>query len=126
MRLPFRRKYRNWDEVISEVLTLEKHKDLQVEFSQVSSLPPEFEARLGDEDGQIADYGLALEDGTGIHVKVYDDYYKIHWDRKDPNDDPLGHLIYDAPHWIVIGAIGIDLLIFKGKYTKKILNFLSN
>lgn len=125
LRNPFRKKY-SWEQIISEVLTLPKHKDLKVNFSDVQELPPEFAERPSDNDGQIADYGIALEDGTGIHVKKYDEHYKIHWDESDPIKDPLGHLLYDAPQWIVIGAVGADLLLFKGKYTKKVLNFVAN
>ena len=120
-----RKKY-TWEQIISAVLTLPKHKDIVVKFSEVPELPPEFKPRPGDNDGQITDYGLALEDGTGIHIKVYKDYYKIHWDEKDPIKDPFGHLAYDAPHWIPIIAVGTDLLLFKGKYTKKVLNFVTS
>lgn len=125
MRWPLRRKY-SWDEVITIILTQPKHKDILVNDWEVPDLPPEFEERLGDEDGQVADYGLALDDGTGIHVKKYNGYYKIHWDKKDPNDDPLGHLVYDAPHWLAIGALAADWIFLKGKYTKKLLNFISS
>ncbi len=123
--LSLRKKY-TWEQVISAVLTLTKHTDIEVKFSEVPELPAEFKPRSGDNDGQITDYGLALEDGTGIHVKVYEDYYKIHWDEKDPTKDPLGHIVYDAPHWIPIIAVGTDLLLFKGKYTKKVLNFVTS
>ena len=125
MRWPLRRRY-SWDEVITIVLTQPKHKDVIVNDWEVPELPPEFGERLGDEDGQIADYGLTSEDGRGIHIKKYNGYYKIHWDKKDPNDDPLGHLVYDAPHWIVIGAAVVDWVFLKGKYTKKLLNFLTS
>ena len=126
MRFPLLRKKYTWEQVISAVLTLPKHTDIEVKFSEVPELPTEFKLRSGDNDGQITDYGLALEDGTGIHIKVYEDYYKIHWDEKDPTEDPLGHLVYDAPHWIPIIAVGADLLLFKGKYTKKVLNFVAS
>lgn len=125
MKVSFTRK-KTWNEVILDVLNLKKHEDLTIDFSDVQDLPPEFSPRLADNDGQIADYGFALSDGRGIHVKVYDGYYKIHWDQKDPTEDPLGHLIYDSPKWLVIGALGLDWLVFKGKYTKKLLNFLNS
>jgi len=120
---------KSWEEVIEKVLTQPKHKDLLVKKSKLPDLPPEFQFRYGDGDGQIANYGLALEDGTGIHVKEYDDFYKIHWDQKDPNVDPLGHLIHDSPQWIVIGAVGAlvaDELFLKGKYRKKAVKTISD
>jgi len=120
---------KTWNGVISEVLVLSKHQDLTIIKSKLPVLPQEFHTRLADEDGQNADFGLALEDGTGIHVKEYDDYYKIHWDQKDPNVDPLGHLIYDSPGWIVAGAVGalaVDELFLKGKYRKKAVKTVSN
>jgi len=128
MKWPLIRK-KTWDAVILEVLNLQKHEDLKISKSKLPDLPLEFHTRLADEDGQIADYGLALEDGTGIHVKEYDDYYKIHWDQKDPNIDPLGHLIYDSPGWIVAGAVGalaVDELFLKGKYRKKAVKTVSD
>jgi len=117
---------KSWEGVISTVLTFPKHKDLVVKKSELPDLPAEFQTRLGDNDGQIADYGLPLPDGRGIHVKVYHDYYKIHWDQKDPTIDPLGHIITDSPKWIPIGALIADEILFKGKYRKKLSKTISN
>lgn len=124
MHLPFAKHY-SWEQIINEVLTYPKHTDITIEKWRVSPLPNDFKPRPADDDGQIADYGLALEDETGIHVKEYDDYYKIHWDKKDPNVNPIGHLVYDSPKWLVVGAVAFDWIVLNGKYSKKILNFLS-
>lgn len=35
------------------------------------SIPDYFETRLADGDGQIEDYGYALEDDRGIHLIYY-------------------------------------------------------
>ena len=123
MHLLFMRRY-TWEQVINEVLTQPKHSDITVEKWRLPSLPNDFKPRMADDDGQIADYGLALEDETGIHVKEYDDYYKIHWDTKDPSVNPLGHLVYDSPKWLVAGAVALDLVVFKGKYSKMLFNLL--
>jgi hypothetical protein len=96
------RGYYTWNQVIQSVLSLPKHTDVMVEAWMVPKIPNDFTKRMADNDKQLADYGLALKDGTGIHVKVYDGYYKVHWDEIDPKVDPIGHLIKDAPHWLVI------------------------
>lgn len=82
-------------------------------------IPTYFEERAADGDGQDVDYGVALDDGKGIHLKVYGvDFYRIHWDAKDPNKDPFGHLLYDAPKYLVagliaLGAIGLGYSAYK-------------
>ncbi|MCE2614995.1 MAG: hypothetical protein LVO36_03735 [Nitrosopumilus sp. (ex Thoosa mismalolli)] len=95
----------NWDQIVQHVLTLPKHTDVIIETWMGPNIPSNFTPRMADNDNQLADYGLALDDDSGIHIKVYDGYYKIHWDEKDPKVDPIGHLVKDAPHWIVIGLI---------------------
>lgn len=100
-----RRGYYTWNQVIQYVLSLPKHTDVIVETWTVPDIPNDFTERMADNDDQLADYGLALEDDTGIHIKVYDGHYKVHWDEKDPKVDPIGHLVKDAPHWLVIGLV---------------------
>lgn len=99
-----------WLVMIQTVKLLKPHVDMRIEFWEVGSIPNIFERRMGDGDGQLEDYGYRLTDGSGIHLKVYPDHYKMHWDKRDPNTDPIGHLIEDAPHWIVIVVIGVFLI----------------
>jgi hypothetical protein len=36
-----------------------------------------------------------------LHIREYDEYYTTHMDKIDPREDPLGHLIIDAPEYLV-------------------------
>ncbi len=36
-----------------------------------------------------------------LHIREYDSYYAVHSDKVDPQSDPLGHLIFDAPEYLV-------------------------
>ena len=36
-----------------------------------------------------------------LHIREYDSYYSVHSDKIDPLNDPLGHLIIDAPEYLV-------------------------
>lgn len=88
---------------------------MRIEFSEVGPIPDIFKRHVGDPEGQIADYRHPLKDGAGIHLKKYSDHYRMHWDRKDPTIDPIGHLVEDAPHWLAtagVASIGA-LLIYK-------------
>lgn len=116
--------YCNWQEVIELVSTFEKHVDLQILQSMLPPIPDYFSTRLGAPDGQIEDYGVALDDGRCIHLKVYEKgFYRIHWDKKDPNKDPLGHLMHDAPIYfaaLVLGAAaGIGYGVYRTRRKRK-------
>lgn len=41
----------------------------------------------------------------------YDGFYVAHRDIKNPEDDPLGHLWQDAPHWILVIGILLSALV---------------
>jgi len=34
-------------------------------------------------------------------VKEYESEYHIHWDKRDPNQDPIGHIVADPFYWWV-------------------------
>jgi hypothetical protein len=76
------------------------HKEFRVPASYLP--PPEtagFRPSIGEKPGKH--YRLPLDDGTGIHVRLYEGWYYIHWDRCDPiSRGVLCHLLNDAPHWI--------------------------
>ena len=48
-----------------------------------------------------------------LHIRDYGDYYTVHIDNIDPREDPLGHLIIDAPEFLVgiISAVSTGKLI---------------
>ena len=56
-----------------------------------------------------------------LHIREYNDYYSLHMDRADPRQDPIGHLIKDAPEEIVylILAFSFGSKIGRWYYNKK-------
>jgi len=41
----------------------------------------------------------------GTHFHEYENLWLFHRDKVDPRFDPLGHLINDAPHILVLGSL---------------------
>jgi hypothetical protein len=39
-----------------------------------------------------------------LHIREYDDHYAVHFDKVNPKINPLGHLLIDAPQYL-IGAL---------------------
>lgn len=93
--------YYTIQELIDQVRCLPVHQDKQFPKSTVNKKDIlHHKSILADRDGQLADYRICLSDGSGLHIKEYENYYKIHWDHYDMATNPLMHLIYDAPHHI--------------------------
>jgi len=76
-----------------------------------------FVSSIGEAAGQKADFRLPLDDGREIHVREYDEHYTVHWDQVSAIRNPIGHLVADAPHWILVVFLGavMALLIFGGR-----------
>ncbi|NOJ26764.1 MAG: hypothetical protein DA330_01970 [Nitrososphaera sp.] len=36
-----------------------------------------------------------------LHIREYDSHYTVHNDKVDPRQDPIGHLLADAPEYVV-------------------------
>ena len=36
-----------------------------------------------------------------LHIREYDDHYTVHTDKIDPRKDMLGHLLIDAPEYLI-------------------------
>ena len=57
-----------------------------------------------------------------LHIRDYGTYYSVHSDKINPSDDPLGHLIVDAPEYLV----GIFSGIFTYSMVKRKIKMNSN
>jgi hypothetical protein len=60
---------------------------------------------LGSRRGAIQQYRY-----KNLHVREYQDHYSVHSDRIDPRLDPLGHLLVDAPEYLIPLAIALSYL----------------
>ena len=54
------------------------------------------ETSLGQKNGANKQYRYG-----NLHIREYDDKFLVHTDKVDPREDPIGHLIYDAPEFLV-------------------------
>ena len=54
------------------------------------------ETKLGQKNGAIRQFRYG-----NLHIREYEDRYLVHVDEVDPRIDPLGHLIHDAPEFLV-------------------------
>lgn len=54
------------------------------------------ETILGNERGAKKQYRYGK-----LHILEYDEKYLVHMDKIDPREDPIGHLIQDAPEYLV-------------------------
>ena len=70
------------------------------------------ETFLGQKNGAKKQYRYG-----NLHIREYDDKFLVHIDKIDPRKDPLGHLIVDAPEFLV----GIACAIFGGSHIRKSL-----
>lgn len=103
----------SWEQVTTHVLSLPCHSDVNVD---CSILPHPANAgfleSIGEPRGQIADYRKSTVDLKSIHVRVFGSFYAVHWDKKDPHVDPIGHLVEDAPLWVLIAAICTVAIVY--------------
>jgi hypothetical protein len=60
------------------------------------------ETVLGKKNGATKQYRYG-----NLHIREYDDKYLVHVDKVDPRQDPMGHLVYDAPEILAGVASGI-------------------
>jgi hypothetical protein len=74
------------------------------------------ETKLGSKNGAEKQYRY----GT-LHIREYENYYSVHMDRVDPRINPIGHLLKDAPEYIICGIMAstIGLKVGTAFYKKK-------
>jgi hypothetical protein len=60
------------------------------------------ETAIGSKKGAKKQYRYG-----NLHIREYDDHYAVHMDRVDPMQNPLGHLLVDAPEYLAGAAAAI-------------------
>ena len=68
------------------------------------------ETFLGQKNGAKKQYRYG-----NLHIREYDDKFLVHTDKIDPREDPVGHLVHDAPEVL----IGLACAIFGGSQVAK-------
>jgi hypothetical protein len=68
---------------------------------------------LGEKKGSIKQYRYG-----NLHIREYNSYYSVHYDKIDPRNDPFGHILVDAskysPGIIMLSALS-DYIINREK-----------
>jgi len=101
----------SWFVYENRVLQRSVHEDIRIEKVQIERPSSAgFIESIGDPQGQKNDYRKGLKDGRCLHIREYEDHFLLHWDKIDPIQNPIGHIITDAPHWIFIGFFGLLVL----------------
>tara|TARA_Y100001949_G_scaffold18238_1_gene12974 strand:+ start:2099 stop:2473 length:375 start_codon:yes stop_codon:yes gene_type:complete len=79
------------------------------------------ETKLGDKKGAKKQYRYG-----NLHIREYNDKYTLHMDRYDPRENPLAHLVWDAPEVLIglagaiIGGSNVASYLFnKSNFSKK-------
>ena len=57
------------------------------------------ETFLGQKNGAYKQYRYG-----NLHIREYDDKFLVHTDKVDPRENPIGHLIHDAPE-VLVGLV---------------------
>jgi hypothetical protein len=96
-----------WKPIVNGVLILQPYQKTTIpKFCSTNPSQAGFvRTYLEEHENQLADYRLTLPDGRGIHLREFADHYVMHWDKKCPLIDPIGHINQDAPQYGPILAI---------------------
>jgi hypothetical protein len=60
------------------------------------------ETFLGNKKGANKQYRYGK-----LHIREYRDYFIVHMDKVDPRKDPVGHLLTDAPEYLIATIAGL-------------------
>lgn len=60
------------------------------------------ETPLGNQKGAKRQYRYG-----DLHIRDYDSHYSVHIDRVDPVNNPLGHLLVDAPEYLAAATAAL-------------------
>jgi hypothetical protein len=52
-----------------------------------------------------------------LHIRDYDSHYTVHMDKVDPRTSPVGHLVADAPEYVVGAAAAA--IVGRAMYNRK-------
>ncbi len=104
-----------WQGIANAVLATPAHTNQQYGL-HVATHPqhlPGFYPSVGQNLLAKEHWRLKMADGRQLHVLVFDDHYKVHWDHYDAHSELVMHLLVDAKQTVAIGAIlivGLALL----------------
>ena len=78
------------------------------------------ETHLGERKGSNRQFRLG-----DLHIREYNEYYTAHVDKIDPRKNPLGHLLVDAPQYLVaiLAAISVGRHVSSITYNDNINNY---
>jgi hypothetical protein len=78
------------------------------------------ETHLGEKRGANRQFRIG-----NLHIREYDEYYTAHIDKIDPSKDAFGHLLVDAPQYLVaiLAAIYLGRHVNSVIYNDKINNY---
>ena len=72
------------------------------------------ETWMGEPRGSVRQYRAGK-----LHIREYLNGFEVHEDKVDPREDPLGHLIVDAPKYIVGAAVVVSAIGLYALYRAK-------
>ena len=60
------------------------------------------ETHFGSKNGARSQYRYG-----DLHIRDYDSHYSVHMDKVDPMNNPLGHLLVDAPEYLAAATAAL-------------------